>query len=81
MGNKLQKLAQRQTNTKGYEISVGLTGDVGYISIDDRNLYPDDDSRTDRRHAGFNRIMIPLMTREDLKDLHTAIGEVLKNSK
>jgi hypothetical protein len=81
MRNKLQKLAQRQTNANGHEISVGLTGDVGYISIEDRNLYPDDDSRSDRLLRGFNRIMIPLMTREDLKDLHTAIGEVLKNSK
>jgi hypothetical protein len=81
MVNKTPKLAQRQTNARGYEISVGLTGDVGYISIDDRNLYPDDDSRSDRRNAGFNTMMIPLMTREDLKDLHTAISEVLKNSR
>jgi hypothetical protein len=81
MGNKLQKLAQRQTCPNGYTVAIGLTGNVGYISIEDRNLYPDDDSRSDRRNAGFNTMMIPLMTREDLKDLHTAIGEVLKNSK
>ncbi len=81
MANKTPKLAQRQTNARGYEISVGLTGDIGYISIEDRNLYPDGDSRSDRRDAGFNTMMIPLMTRENLKDLHTAISEVLKNSR
>ena len=76
-----QKLAQRQVISNGHTISIGLIGDVGYVSIEDRNLYPDDDSRSERRDRGFERMMIPLMTREDLKDLHTAIGEVLKNSK
>jgi len=75
------KLAQRQTHTNGHIVSVGLTGDVGYISIEDNNLYPESDSRAIRRDMLFNSIMIPLITREDLKDLHTAIGEVLKNSK
>ena len=68
-------------NSNGYVISVGLTGDIGYISIEDCNLYPDDDSRTKRRDLNFNRMMIPLMTRDDLKRLRTAIDEVLKNSK
>lgn len=75
------KLAQRQVNSKGYEISIGLTGDIGYISVEDRNLYPDGDSRAERRNLNFNTMMIPLMSREDLKDLHVAIGEVLKNSR
>lgn len=78
---KIQKLSQRQTYANGHIISIGLTGDVGYISIEDNNFYPDEDSRSERRDLNFNRIMIPLMTREQLKDLHTAIGEVLKNSK
>jgi len=78
---KIQKLAQRQIHSNGHEISIGLTGDVGYISIEDNNLYPDSDSRAERRNLMFNRIMVPLITREALKDLHTAIGEVLKNSK
>ena len=30
---------------------------------------------------GYNTMMIPLMTREDLNDLRTAIDEVLKHSK
>jgi hypothetical protein len=29
----------------------------------------------------FNKMMVPLMTREQLKELHVAIGEVLKHSK
>lgn len=78
---KTSKLAQRQAYANGHNISVGLTGDVGYISIEDNNLYPDGDSRADRRDMNFNRMMVPCMTREQLKDLHTAIGEVLKNSK
>lgn len=75
------KLAQRKVSSKGHNIYVGLTGDIGYISIEDNNLYPDGDSRSDRRDAGFSSIMIPLMTREQLKDVKIAIEEVLKNSK
>jgi len=78
---RVSKLAQRQTYSNGHLICVGLTGDIGYVSIEDNNLYPEGDSRADRRDMNFNRIMVPVMTREDLKDLHTAIGEVLKNSK
>jgi len=78
---KTSKLAQRIINAKGMDISIGLTGNVGYISIEDRNLYPDDDSRSERRNLNYHKMMIPCMTREQLKDLHIAIGEVLKNSK
>ena len=65
----------------GHTVSVGLTGNVGYVSIEDNNLYPDGDSRSDRRNAGFNTLMIPVLTREQLKDLKIAIDEVLKNSR
>jgi len=75
------KLAQRQTYANGHIISVSLVGNCGSISIEDNNFYPDEDSRADRRDMNFNRIMVPLMTREQLKDLHTAISEVLKTSK
>ena len=75
------KLAQRIVSVNGHDVSVGLTGDVGYISIEDRNLYPDGDSRADRRDMNFNSMMIPCMTREQLKDLRIAIDEVLKHSK
>jgi hypothetical protein len=75
------KMAQRQTYSNGHIVSVGLVGDVGYISIEDNNIYPDEDSRAERRDKMFNRIMIPLMTREQLKDLRAVIDEVLKNSK
>ena len=75
------KLAQRQTYSNGHIVSVGLTGNVGYISIEDNKLYPDEDSRAKRRDLGYNIIMIPLMTREELIDLRIAIDEVLKNSK
>jgi hypothetical protein len=73
---KQTKLAQRQTYSNGHIVSIGLTGNIGYISIIDNNLYPDEDSRADRRS-----IMIPLMTRADLNDLRIAIEEVLKQSK
>jgi hypothetical protein len=77
----MSKLAQRQTYSNGHIISIGLIGDIGDISIEDNNLYPDSDSRAKRRDLQFNSIMVPLMTRQDLKNLHIAIGEVLKNSK
>ena len=79
--SKTHKLAQRTINVNGHDISFGLTGNVGYVSITDYNLYPDGDSRSDRRDLNFNRMMVPCMTRDDLKDLRTAIDEVLKNSK
>jgi hypothetical protein len=77
---KQPKLVQRQMSVNGHNVYVSLVGDCGCISIEDNNLYPDGDSRSDRRDLNFHSMMIPLMTREDLKDLHTAIGEVLKNS-
>lgn len=78
---KQPKLAQRQVFSNGHKVYIGLTGDIGYLSIEDNNIYPDGHSGADKRNLGFNTIMVPLMTREQLKDLHTAIGEVLKNSK
>ena len=75
------KLVQRQVISNHHEIHVSLIGDIGSISITDNGLYPDDDSRTHRRDLNYHRMMVPLMTRENLKDLHIAIGEVLKNSK
>lgn len=79
--NTMAKLAQRIVNSNGHDISIGLTGNVGYISITDSNLYPDDDSRSERRNLNFNTMMIPLMSRDDLKQLRIAIDEVLKHSK
>lgn len=76
-----QKLAQRQIVSNHHNISVCMTGNAGYISITDNGLYPDDDSRSHRRDLNFHTMMVPLMTREELKNLHTAIGEVLKNSR
>jgi hypothetical protein len=75
------KLAQRNISVKGHYIGVGLTGDVGYIEITDNNIYPDSDSRAERQNQNFNTMMIPLMTRKQLKELKVAIKEVLKNSK
>lgn len=77
----MKKLAQRQVVSNHHVIDVSLIGDVGMISITDNGLYPDDDSRTHRRDMGYNTMMIPTMSREALKDLRTAIDEVLKNSK
>lgn len=78
---KQPKLAQRQLSCNGHDVYVSLVGNCGCISITDRNLYPDSDSRSERMNSGYNTMMIPLMTREDLKDLRTAIDEVLKHSK
>ncbi len=75
------EFAQRISYANGHKIYVGLVDDIGYISIEDTNLYPETDSRCVRRDMGFNYLMIPCMKREQLKALHTAIGEVLKTSK
>ena len=80
MANKT-KLAQRNISVRGHYIGVGLVGDIGYIEITDNNIYPDNDSRAERQNQNFNTMMIPLMTREQLKELNVAIKEVLKNSK
>lgn len=77
----MSKLAQRTVICKNHRIDLGLDGNIGYISIEDNGLYPDEDSRSKRRDLGFNKIMIPLMTRNNLKDLRLALKEVLKNSK
>jgi hypothetical protein len=77
----MSKLIQKQQCVNGHIIYVSLIGDVGYISIEDNNLYYDNDSRSERRDLMFNKIMIPCMTRKNLKELKTIIEEVLKNSK
>lgn len=77
----MSKLSQRNMLSGSHRIDIGLIGDVGYISISDQRLYPDEDSRAERRNLGYNNMMIPLMAREDLKDLKIAIEEVLKYSK
>lgn len=77
----MKKLAQRQVVSNHHVIDVSLIGDVGMLSITDNGLYPDDDDRTHRRDMGYNTLMIPTMSREALKDLRTAIDEVLKHSK
>ena len=77
----MSRFIHREVISNHHNIVIGLTGDIGYISIADNGLYPDDDSRTHRRNLNYNTMMVPLMTRKQLKDLHTAIGEVLKNSK
>lgn len=77
----MSRLAQRQVYSNGRVISLSLSGDLGYMEIEDRRLFPDEDSRTDRRDRGYHKLGINGMTRKDLKDLKTAIKEVLKNSK
>ena len=77
----MKKLSQRQVVSNHHVIDISLVGDCGSISITDNGLYPDDDSRSYRRDMGFNIIIVPTMSRETLKDLKIAIGEVLKNSK
>ena len=76
-----QKFEHRDIYVSGHRVDIGLTGNVGYIDITDNQLYPENDERAKRLELGYNRMMIPLMTRKDLKRLKVAIKEVLKNSK
>jgi hypothetical protein len=77
----MSKLSIKRLQNNSYDIAVGLVGDVGYISVTDNGLYPDGDSRADRRDMGFNNFMVPLMTRDKLKELRNIIKQVLKESK
>lgn len=77
----MRKLAQRNMFSGNYRIDISLIGNIGSISITDNGLYPDEDSRGIRRDMNFNIMTVPLMTRQDLKDLKIAIEEVLKHSK
>ena len=69
-------LEQRMVYLNGRMVTVGLTGDLGYIAINDTNIYPDGDSREQHKET-----MIPLINKADLKALKVAIDEVLTNSK
>lgn len=77
---KQPKLSIRQAYSKGHDITISLIGDCGSLTITDRRLFPDSDSRAERMNLGYNTLTIPEMTREDLKRLKTAIKEVLKES-
>jgi hypothetical protein len=78
---QILKLAQRQVVSNHHDIHISLIGNTGCISITDNGLYPDDDSRTHKRDMGHNTMIIPRMTREELTELHNAIGEVLNTYK
>ena len=76
----MSKLVQRIISCQGHDVVVGLDSNIGYMSITDRNLYPDEDSRSHRRDQGFDSMMIPMMTREDLLSLRDCISEILESS-
>ena len=63
---KQSKLVIRQNSFNGHTVSVGLTGDVGYIKITNNNLYPNSHSGSKRKDMNFNTMMIPPMTREQV---------------
>lgn len=68
------KLVQRSLKSNHHTIEIGFAGNIGYISIEDSRIYPDEEP--------YSRVMmIPLLTKEDLIDLQIAISEVLKYSK
>lgn len=52
---KQPKLEIRQTYCKGHDISVSLIGDLASLTITDNRLFPDEDSRTERRNLGIIR--------------------------
>ena len=78
---KQPKLAIRQVYASGHEIHVTALGNFSSLTITDRRLFPDSDSRAERKNLGYDTMTIPEMTRADLKRLKTAIKEALKESK
>ena len=75
------KLIQRQVYVNQHIIDISFVNEIGWMSITDNGLYPDDDSRTKRRNLGYNTMMTSSLSREDLKDLKKAINDCLKLSK
>lgn len=75
------KLIHRQVYANQHIIDVSFNDGIGWISITDNGLYPDNDSRTERRDLGYNTMMAPLLTRENLIELKQAINDCLKRSK
>lgn len=75
------KLIHRQVYANQHIIDVSFVNEIGWISITDNGLYPDNDSRTERRNLRYNTMMVPLLSREDLKNLKRAINDCLKLSK
>ena len=75
------KLIHRQVYANQHIIDVSLVNGIGRISITDNGLYPDNDSRTERRGLGYNTMAAPLLTRENLIELKQAINDCLKLSK
>ena len=76
MTNKKLRIEKALIN--GHFVEVTLIGDLTSIAIEDNNLYPDRDSRAIRRDMLFNRIMIPLMNRKQLREIRDIIDKVLK---
>jgi len=76
MANK--KLRVEKALINGHFVEVTLIGDLTSIAIEDNNLYPDNDSRSERRDLNFNRMMIPLMKRKQLREIRDIIDKVLK---
>lgn len=76
MANK--KLRVEKAFINGHFVEVTLIGDLTSIAIEDNNLYPDSDSRSQRRDLNFHRMMIPLMNRKQLKEIRDVIDNVLK---
>jgi hypothetical protein len=75
------KLIQKQMSCGSHIIYISLIDNTGSVTITDNGLYPDSDSRSHRRDLNFNTITVPLMTRDNLKELYTTIGEVLEKNK
>lgn len=75
------KLIQRTVTANGHVIDISLMGNLGSVNVTDNRIFPDEDGRAKRQELGYNTMLIGNMTRDDLKQLHTAIGEVLKYSK
>ena len=53
----------------GYVFSVQQIGNMSHLIISDRNIYPDDDSRSNDYWRLNGGLLIPINNKEDLKEI------------
>jgi hypothetical protein len=62
-------IEKRHYCKNGYNFSVQKIGDISHLIISDRNIYPDEDSRSDDYWRLNGGLLIPINDKEDLKEI------------
>lgn len=68
MKNSNRLITKTHYTLNGFVFSVQKIGDISHLTIQDRNLYPDGDSRSEE-HWRLNELVIPINSEKDLKEI------------